>query len=121
MYIKNAPRRVPRRRRGFLGFGDDNLDAHGCRPDQVFNDTAGGCVSLDENTRLIEGGITSSGSGASSQSSSGILTSVLKSFFPTPMVPAGPVAPVSGGIGTGTAIAIAGGVVVLALVLSRRS
>lgn len=123
MYVKKVtPVRARPRRRGLLGFGDDGRDAHGCTPDQVWNDTAGGCVSIDENIRIINAGAAAASSGGSSSSgSSGTLNKFLSALFPPPTVATGPMVPVSsGGIGTGTAIAIAGGVVVLALLLSRR-
>jgi LPXTG-motif cell wall-anchored protein len=41
------------------------LDVHGCTPDQVWNDTAGRCVSLDENLQIINAGIPAPDAGMS--------------------------------------------------------
>jgi len=114
MYIKKVPPHP--RRRGLFGFGDDNTDAHGCTPDQVWNDTAGACVSLDENIRIINAGTQSQPSGGGG---SGVLDTLLKSFFPTPtMTP--PMAPSSGGISTTTALLIGGGLLLGAVLLTRK-
>jgi len=58
------------------------------------------------------------GSSGGGSSSDGVLSSILRMFAPPPPTPV--VGPGPGGMSTGTMVMIAGGVVVLALVLSRR-
>lgn len=74
-----AIHRVRRRRRGLIGVGalgdGDGKDVHGCTPEQVWNDTAGACVSLDENITIINKGVAAATS--SSSSSGGFFDTLL--------------------------------------------
>lgn len=138
MYVKKVPPMPARaRRRGLLGLGGFS-DSDQCstipigdpyrKPGNYCATPDGGMTTFNaDGSTYRQPGYTvdpdpAHPSGPSGGGSgSGTLNKFLSALFPAPTMPTGPMVPVSsGGIGTGTAIAIAGGVVVLALLLSRR-
>lgn len=90
-YKMTRPRKKKSLLASLLGLGDA-LDAHGCTPDQVWNDTAGGCVSLEDNLAIINTGVAAS-------SSSGSVAPVVSIFKD----------PKTGGLSTTGYLALAGG------------
>jgi hypothetical protein len=137
MYVKKIPMRVRGRRRGLMGFGSlgDFTDDDQCsvipagdpyrKPGNYCATPDGGITTFnaDGSTFRQPGAVDpdpahSARGGASS--GGGVLDTFLKTLFPTPTMATGPLAPMQTGIGTGTALMIAGGVVLFAFVATRR-
>jgi hypothetical protein len=87
MYIKDGMANVNRIRRGggpdptsvlstlgFGGMGDvATTDAHGCTSDKVWNDTAGACVSLEQNLAIINQGVAAANTASPPAATSNLL------------------------------------------------
>jgi hypothetical protein len=131
MYLKKTP---PRRRRpGLLGFGDFT-DSDQCstipsgdpyrKPGNYCATPDGGITTFnsDGSTYRQPGSVDpdpAHPAGSGGGGGGGVLDSILKSFFPAPvMTPV--MAPSSGGLSTTTALMIGGGVLLVAVLLSRK-
>lgn len=133
MYIKKmAVRRPTARRRGvagFGGFGDDYGDpmAPTCPTGQMWNDTTGGCVAMQYVNPTPISVVTSPVSRVTptpAPSSPSAFDAFFRALAPTPGYPAPGVMPgmtimPQSGISTTTAVALAGGALLLAVLLSR--
>lgn len=132
MYIKKLPPRS--RRRGLLGFGDFT-DSDQCstipagdpyrKPGNYCATPDGGLTTFnsDGSTYRQPGAVDpdpAHPARAGGGGGGGVLDTLLRSFFPTPTMSPPIMAPQSGGISTTTAILIGGGLLVGAVLLTRK-
>lgn len=141
MYVKRTAirRPPPRSQRALLGFGDftDNTQCSEIPLGDPYRRPGNYCATPDGGTTTFNSDGTTYrapgyavdpdpahpiGASASSSSGGGFWDSVTKALTNTlaPTPPPVIAAPQSGGLSTGTIVAIAGGALVLAIVLARR-